>query len=724
MKILGLLSIALMSISSLYGQENWCGSDQHLTNSFSSSESRQGYYTGIVNNAQNFEAIDNRGVNGTIPVVVHVIHNGGEGNISYDQILDAIEVLNEDYQKLNADTSDVRNTTDAPFADVAANVGLSFELAKLDPNGNCTNGVERIYSPGQTFDASDDCKAAANGGADPWPYDQYLNIWVVNSIESDGGAGTTLGYAVFPYDVPPFLVVDPLTHGIVIRHDSFGRIGTSNSDGETLTHEVGHILGLWHTFESSINEFYGGVVDPGNPGCHTDDCATYGDQVCDTPPVGNSTWGCNPSQNTCTQIPSGDYFGIDAFDQYENWMSYDICQSMFSEGQKDKILLNMSDIAFLANWISLENNTATGVGLPAVLCAANFYSNTTQICAGNTVEFFDDSYFNVTGTDWTFEGGTPATSTDSDPVITYNTPGIYSVTLDVTDGTNTETTTVTNYILVLGNPGDPAPYSEGFQTMTDVTDNQRFSVVNDNGAEEWEHHPTVGIQYSKSIWLENFGNTDESFDDIISGTIDLSDIDPSDPLVFTFQYAYKKVESGNNDRLRFYVSNDCGETWALRKSLQGNALSSDIQTTPFIEPVDSDWTLITVTNINSAYYSADFRYKFEFKNDGGNNIYIDDINLWSESMVDVIDTEGSYGLSVYPNPTKDNITIELFAQQGEQYDIGIFNALGQKIESVYQGELNGGLNQLEYSTANLPKGVYYVRVTSEGRIETMKLIKE
>ena len=173
----------------------------------------------------------------TIPVVFHVIHDNGLGNISQVQIQDALDALNEDYNKLNADSVNWRNTASAPFEPRVADIQVTFKLAKLDPNGNCTNGIVRVNAPHLTYNATDDVKSAANGGSDAWNVSMYMNVWVVNSIDGSG-QGTTLGYATLPY----FGVSN--TSGIVVRHDAVGRqgVGTANSDGRTLTHEGGHFL--------------------------------------------------------------------------------------------------------------------------------------------------------------------------------------------------------------------------------------------------------------------------------------------------------------------------------------------------------------------------------------------------------------------------------------------------------------------------------------------------
>jgi len=710
MKKIGLLVISLVGFSSVfYAQQNWCGADAYLQKQFAENPgSQQQFIEHTIRAGSGQFGSQDRTDPIIIPVVVHVIHDNGVGNISYDQIQSGIDQLNEDFSRQNPDTIDTRNTVDAPFWPISANIDIQFALAKLDPNGNCTNGVERRNSPAGTYNATDDSKHYATGGLDGWDYSMYLNVWVVNTIESDGTGGITLGYAAFPQ----FANDD---YGLLIRHDSYGTMGTGSGD-RTLTHEIGHCLGLLHTFQGP---FFGTGT-----GCHTTDCASNGDFCCDTPPATEAHWSCPPSHNSCTSTPTNDFFGFDAYDQWENYMSYAPCQNMFSEGQKAIIIGNLNGIAFLTNLVSLANQTATGVALPEVLCQADFYSDVQTICAGNSINFSDGSYFNVTGWTWTFPGGTPSSSNLQNPTVTYAAGGTYDVTLEVTDGISTQTITMTDFILALSDPGDIIPYKEGFETLSSVPDNDRFMVTNDNGLSTWTLNNSVAYSGYDCASIANFGLTDATKDELISGTIDLSSVSTSDPLVFNFRYAYNRKTSTDDDWLRFYVSKDCGETWALRKQFHGSTLSTDISATAFVPTSEDDWTVVNVTNITSDYFVSDFRYKFEFENEGGNNIYLDHINMYPESMTGIFEAENPTGLSVYPNPTANNFMISFVANAESSYEICIYDAIGNKVEVLYLGMLANGLNSLEFSLANLSSGVYVIKVSSEESTETIKLIKE
>jgi hypothetical protein len=173
-------------------------------------------------------------VNYTIPVVFHILHTYGTENISDAQIEDAMMILNRDYNKQNPDTANIV----AAFQGIAANVGITFKLAKLDPNGNCTNGIDRIYSP-LTNIADDDAKLNI------WPRNKYLNVWVVKNISS-GAAG----YSMYPSSVQG--ASGSLVDGVMILHNYVGSIGTgSNSRSRALTHEIGHWLNLPHPWGNS-----------------------------------------------------------------------------------------------------------------------------------------------------------------------------------------------------------------------------------------------------------------------------------------------------------------------------------------------------------------------------------------------------------------------------------------------------------------------------------------
>jgi len=241
----------------------------------------------------------------TIPVVVHVVYKTTAQNISDAQIQSQIDVLNEDYRKLNADVSGVPSVWTSRVADCE----IQFALAAQDPNGFLTNGITRTETTVSDWGGSDNVKFTAQGGHDAWPNTDYLNIWVCNI-----GSGL-LGYAYQPG-------INASLDGLVIGYRYFGRIGSLSSsydEGRTATHELGHYLNLDHLWG------FGGS----NPNCTADD------GVSDTPKQTDPNYGCNTTfpHQTCGTSPVNS-------DMFNNYMDYgnDDCLFFFTNGQKSRML--------------------------------------------------------------------------------------------------------------------------------------------------------------------------------------------------------------------------------------------------------------------------------------------------------------------------------------------------------------------------------------------------
>lgn len=630
----------------------------------------------------------------TIPVVVHIVHEYGSENISDEQVYDAIMRLNEDFQMTNDDLSN----TIPEFAGITGNTDVEFKLATKDPSGQCHKGITRTYMPGGgAHDTGDngDIRDAVDAAHGVWPQNKYMNIFVVKSIA---------GSAAYTNKPGNWYNASGNGGSIYMGHTVMGSMGTSNmSNRHILSHEVGHWLNLSHCWGNNNS-----AGDPGS--CSTDD------GVSDTPNTIGWLGNCNLSNESCGSL-----------DNIQNIMDYaGSCRTMFTQGQSARMQAALnSSIAQRNNLWQTSNLLATGTLNPGAICEVDFESDLTTICAGQSVTFTDLSYHNVASRNWTFDGGSPATSTSDNPIVTYNTPGVYTVSLQASDGSNSITQTKNSYIVVLSDPGEAIPYHEGFEGITSIPDNDNWVILDENNDDAWELSTIAGSEgTSKSAVLGNYGNDDGSKDELISGTIDLSSVDPADPIVFTFDYAYRKKQAQDDEWLRFYISNDCGETWVLRKNIHGDDLSSVTANGSYVPSGPGDWYSNSVTNINSAYYVENFRFKFQFENDGGNNIYIDNINLYPASMTSLQEESVNHMISIYPNPTNGLTNIQLIGIAGQEYTITIHNSLGQQIDLVYQGELVDGVNNFEYDMSGLAKGVYLVRIESEGRLQTTKLIKE
>ncbi|MDX2361673.1 MAG: zinc-dependent metalloprotease [Crocinitomicaceae bacterium] len=269
----------------------------------------------------------------TIPVVVHVVYNTPEQNLADSVVLDQIRVLNEDYNRLNADTVNMRPDFDI----VKGSPQIEFVLAQIDPLGNPTTGITRTNTSTPSFgsllilggDFSDleKVKSTVDGGEDAWDQTHYLNIWVCNmSVDFLGTEITALlGYATPPAGLPnwPPGSIPNLSDGVVIQYQAFGSNNPNVLDagggpidvrGRTSCHEVGHYLGLRHIWGDG-------------------DC-TEQDGIDDTPNAdAQSDQDCNPLKNTCVD----NIQGVDLPDMIENYMDYssETCQNSFTQGQVD-----------------------------------------------------------------------------------------------------------------------------------------------------------------------------------------------------------------------------------------------------------------------------------------------------------------------------------------------------------------------------------------------------
>lgn len=251
----------------------------------------------------------------TIPVVVHVVWNTSGQNISDAQVLSQIDVLNEDFARLNAD----KINTPSAFSGLGANTQIQFCMAKRDPNGNSTTGIVRKQTSTTSFSSNDNIKRNANGGDDAWPAGQYLNIWSGNL------SGGLLGYAQFPGG-------SAATDGVVMLYNAFGRVGNVVAPfhkGRSGTHEVGHWLNLYHIWGDDGTSCSGS------------------DQVTDTPNQTSENYNCPayPRTDACSASSPGVMF--------MNYMDYtdDACMNIFTNGQSTRMnaTLNGSRVSLLSS---------------------------------------------------------------------------------------------------------------------------------------------------------------------------------------------------------------------------------------------------------------------------------------------------------------------------------------------------------------------------------------
>lgn len=342
----------------------------------------------------------------TIPLVVHVVHNGeqvGQGrNISAAQVAAQIEVLNEDFRRKPG----TNGFNDNP---VGADIEIEFCLAALGPDGQELQepGIHR-YNGNRAAWTRPDVEGILKPNT-TWNPNDYLNVW---TVDFEGESELLLGYAQFPSDSElsglPASGGSASTDGVVVRYANFGSAQKGDfpvmsppyNRGRTLTHEVGHWLGLRHIW--------------GDGPCGSDDF------VGDTPEAAEPTRGCPTGKVSCGVV-----------NMIQNYMDYsdDACMNIFTQGQKLRMLAVM-EVSPRRN--SLVNSQVCGE-LVAAAPVPDFTADKQLTLRDGSIRFIDLSSNFPTSWAWTFEGGTPAISTERNPVVKYTAEGVYSVTLVVSN---------------------------------------------------------------------------------------------------------------------------------------------------------------------------------------------------------------------------------------------------------------------------------------------------
>ncbi len=686
-----------------------------------------------------------------IPVVFHVIHGYGPENISKAQVEDAIARLNIDFQKLNTDTVSGINTW-AGFNSIRANCNFEFRLAKIDPNGNCTDGINRAYDERTYYAYYDLLHDYA------WDPKKYLNVYSVSFIYPAGMSlpdGAAIGgMSVFPPSNPMtsmFTNGDTLADGVLIRHDGIGAIGTAttlmgqpiNALNRTFTHELGHYFNLYHPFQNL--KLVAGIPMMGADGCSTSGgpfglVTLNNDEVSDTPPIQtasqNTSLACYTpgDRNTCNETN-------DQPDMVENYMDYQFgyCTNMFTVGQNDRIQATMmTDRRQL--W-SYENLIATGVWDVAInpTCApiADFNCDAKTVCAGTQIAFTDFSYNGtVASHQWTFQGGTPSASTSANPTVVFANPGSYTVKLVVTNSEGSDSLVKENLIQVM-----PAVASQTGDILEDFENGlNNWTVVNQNG-NLFEVTDSAAHTGLNSVRLVNFeGNSSGSMDELISPTYDLSHITSLIKVKFSRAYVGKKVDAnalaellyGTStadtiyDKLTFSVSMDCGKTWAVKKTYSGESLATwSPKTTSFMADSIKFWKQdsIFITGVTD---KTNLKFKFSFTGKGGNNIFIDRVCTGEcgvvglgENISDLID------LSIYPIPVKQSTMIRFNLVETSDVAIDVVDVLGRKVISLVDKSMSQGEQQLMIHRSQFEtSGIYLVRMIINNQLITRKIVVE
>jgi hypothetical protein len=628
-----------------------------------------------------------------VPVVVHVIHNGeavGAGsNISESQILSQIEVLNDDYKRLNADAVN----TPSEFLPVAGSIDIEFVMAKRSPEGLATNGIVRVQGTQTAWSINDNYELKS---LSYWPAEEYMNIWVTTLTSS------YVGFAQFPVSGLPGLENSSnnrLTDGVVIDYTAFGTIdaGPFNLDpqfnkGRTTTHEVGHFLGLRHIWGDDEDE--------------SDRCSGT-DYVSDTPNQQISTSGCPTSpRSSCSSN-----------EMYMNFLDYtnDECMNIFTQGQIERMVTVLENSPRRASLLTSPGlldpaPVANDLGIRSVI------SPNEKMCSPSVVPAIDIKNYgsnNITSAEIAFlVNGVvvetkafalnliPLASTEvtfaPTTVVAQNNVVAFEIlqTNNVTDGNSADNNrSIPTALLSSIN----VPFAETFDAMPD-----EWTIQNPDQLFTWELKTAPANNPSNKALYMNFYDYEDrlgEIDILATPVFDLSAV-PSAYLAFDVSYA---VFQSSADGLRVVVMTDCESTLegtTVYEKIGPQLATAPSTSVPFTPSDNSQWRR-EVIDLSPFLGNSSVQLAFLGINDWGNNLYLDNVAVITTSQEDLTLHE-----IVSPTPVQcdGNVIPQLRIQNSGTITINSFIA-----EATLAGgtpviaEINGELKPGESTTISLPQ---------------------
>ena len=559
----------------------------------------------------------------TIPVVVHVIHNGealGVGsNIPDGQINSQIETLNQDFRRLNPDASE----TLSQFVEVAADTEINFSLARRDPEGLPTTGIVRIQGSQPEFSIFEDNLLKSQSF---WPSEDYLNIWVVN-LSND-----LLGYAQFPVSSLEGLAVEDsnnrLTDGVVVNYEFFGTGFNTDpfSQGRTATHEIGHFLGLRHVW--------------GDGGCSFDDfCA-------DTPQMGDNSSGCPINPDTC---PGG------LPDMYQNYMDFtdDDCMNLFTTCQSARMRTVLEQSPRRKSLL-VSKGAIDAVMVENDLGIRQVISPEVGVCSSTIIPELEVRNYGTNE----IVSYTIALIVDGDTIETYSattTLSPLSITsaifqsIEVTEGQEF------NYEFVItevngvadGNPENDRqslfvqiPFIASFPEIDDFEDGSGRWMTRKftGGASTWQlANAPLFTSENTAYQLPIFNSPTEEFGNLemlLSPVLDLEKVSSAE---LNFQYAYSLVPDNFIDRLTVAILTECGVTFDADNVISSfdevnSQLATSASTSGEFVPAGSiDWQEVNI-NLNQFLGLQNVQVALIAQNGGGNNIYVDELEVLADNQ--------------------------------------------------------------------------------------------
>lgn len=665
-----------------------CGTNhvlqQTLQNDANAAQRMEANWQAIDNYIQGNANRDDRNTIVTIPVVFHVIHSGQTlglaANISAAQVQSQLDVLNECYRKRNADTALIPNI----FKSRAADIEVEFCLAITDPNGNNTSGIMRYNIPTTpaAFDA--DVKPVT-----VWDATKYLNIWTTQL------SNNILGYATFPG-------MGPMNQdGVVLDYRVVGKAPanpfTTSSDtlGKTAVHEVGHWLGLFHTFQDSCK------------GLTPATCGNQGDRVCDTPPSKEANYGTpSISLNSCNETP------VDEPDMWMNYMDYANSEnlSMFTHGQRDvmRAVLNTSRVsiqssmgcvnafdvfAYTGQVVDAESNQPVQ-GAKVLFDGAQDFEATTDANGNFTIPALITGYYNVYAGKWGYRENFFASHS-------YYFFGQITTVIPIKPRHYYD-----DFIMNFGWTSTQQSASAGLWTR-DIPVGTAYQGAPANPSQD------IQDDYGLKCFVTANNQGGASADDVDGGTVtllspvfDLSGF--NDPYIRYYRWFYDGSQSGNAPDDNMLIKISAGAQQATIENVTGTEnewVQKTFRVSDIISPGSNMRVTIEVSDLNA----------------GNPNIVeggIDKFEILEAIALSTNDISDVSQLAVYPNPTTGTVNV-MYEGNGEAVSVNVLNMLGQQV--AYSTLQQSGLVNHNFDLSNQLPGLYFVQVLGQHFEKNVKI---
>lgn len=711
MKPFSFALIFAISYTSAFAQHTggWCGTMQNVQRQIESDAQLSNQFDVFLQEFRDFQVTQSNrnsepsGPEVFIPVVFHIVHDGdaiGTGeNISEAQIMSQLDALNRDFNYLDPDIANVPDV----WKNLVSNVNVKFCLAKFDPAGNPTSGIIRHQYAKSSWDTDTEIDNTLKP-ATIWDRSRYLNIWSVRMGGTLASSGV-LAYATFPG------FGSANADGVVSRFNTIGTTGSilaGYEKGKTMSHEVGHWLGLLHTWG-----FQAG-------------CGGQGDFIDDTPDQFDQNFGC-PSfpKVSCTgSAPWGDMF--------MNYMDYtdDGCRNMFTLKQAERMrsVLNSSrsSIKNAANRCFYAVDAAVAqVKTPLdTFCTLTFKPVITIKNEGYEPLASATIYYQFDGNgiqlyNWT---GNLAVQQSVDlflPVVTMSEGGhTFEATIANPNGLGNDAnsdndTKVLNFYVYNGAAAVALPLQEGFEVNFPPAN---WTIVNPNNDATWDvsFYGAYGLS-NTCVAINNFSyttNPNKRRDSFVTESYDFSQVQYPE---LKFDVAYARRSNTRTDSLNIYYSLNCGSSWQRVWGRSGSEMATAPDQSTLFTPQPEQWQTFSfpLTSL-SGYDKVSFR--FENVTGWGNVLYLDNINIANNPTLS-IPKVSKPGIQVYPNTT-DGAFIVNSSIDGAA-TIRLFNSTGQLVH-----QQTTGLNSTYVQPGNLQPGLYFVRVQfAEGAATSRLIIK-